>query len=419
MKPMRLVLTVIALLGCFTFGFGWRDIQSGRLPNSNAVSGLLGGVFQGKQRQSANQIFEENYRRIIDDYIRPVDRTELKYAAIHGMMASLGDPHTSFLVPREASQFSIDTDGKFVGIGARLAPDPLGAKLTSVFENGPAARSGVRAGDIITSVDGVTSAGQDVEDMVNLIRGKEGTTVRLTLLREGAERPIEVSVRRETVITPTVESKLFEDQNVGYISVSGFSDHTPDQFDNALVTLLKRGANGFIIDLRDNPGGRLDSVVEMLSRFHENDVAVTMVGRTSGKTIVRLYDGYKRRVRGPVVVLVNAESASASEIFAGGLRDYGIATIVGTHTYGKAAVQNVWGLVDNSNIKITVAKYLLPRGGDISRKVDADGAYVSGGIQPDILVEEPPDAIIEYGEPESDIQLARALEEVLRLRKAN
>ncbi|KAA0237362.1 MAG: S41 family peptidase [Armatimonadetes bacterium] len=374
-KTLGVLLGLVAL---FAFGFTWRDLQQGRPPSVEAVQTLLTGKPQ-KTLVTARTMFVQAFDHIRTGYYKKVDSKELKYAGLGGLMNSLGDPHTQYLEPQIAKEFDLETRGKFVGIGARLQGDPLGARVDTVFEEGPARRG--------------------------------GTFVSLELIRKGVEKPFKVRLKREPVVTPSVEFKMIEGALIGYVSVISFSEPTTEQFANALSKLSAQQAKGFVIDLRGNPGGLLEVAVVMLEHFVNNKVVVKMKMRDGTEEVARTGKGRGIKVEKPVVVLIDGESASAAEIFAGVLKDYRLATLVGEHTYGKASVQAPVPLVDGALAKITIARYYLPSGLDISRKVDEDGQYVSGGLEPDVVVEfEPNGGTNPFGKPESDNQLRKAIE---------
>lgn len=411
MKSLKLGAAALLLFGLmFTLGYAWRDLQSGQLPKMQAMTTLLGVTSDGRSLSPADQ-FEQIYRKISSDYIRPVEAKKLKYAAMGGLMASLGDPHTVFLEPKEAQEFSLETRANFVGVGARLAPDPLGARVVVVFENGPAAKAGLKAGDTISAVDDQPTAGKEIDAIVSTIRGEEGTRVKITVIRTGATAPIEITCRRARIVTPTVESRVLEGTEVGYLSVAQFAEPTTEQFDSELAKLKAKNIKGLVIDLRGNPGGLLETARDMLSRFVEKKVVVKMKGRRGAEEVVSTSGGNVTvSARLPIVILQNEESASASEIFAGVLQDYGRATLIGEHSYGKASVQNVIPLIDSASVKLTIARYFLPSGRDISRKVDEDQQYVSGGLQPDVKMAPDQTKEVILGDPKSDAQLQKALE---------
>lgn len=411
MKLLRGVGVVGALMGCYVFGFAWRDIQDGKLPDGRSLNLLLG--VKGTPSNSPEQVFKVSYQRILADYVRPVKANELKYAGMEGLMASLGDPHTVFMPPVAAQAFSEETTANFFGVGARLQSDPLGARVAESFPDGPAYAAGLRVGNVITAVNGKSVGGLEIEDIVSKIKGPEGTLVRLTVAQSGKAKPSVLAIRRAQIITPTVDSKYLPEQKVGYMRISSFSEPTADQFDRALSSLESKRIKGLVIDLRSNPGGLLETAVDMLSRFVSDKVVVRMKFRDGKEEVARSYPGVLHRFDYPVAVLMNDESASAAEIFAGALHDYGKVTLVGTHSYGKASVQNVFPLIDHSSAKITIARYYLPITPFFGRKVDEYGTFVSGGLQPDVNVDLDLSKDPEIGNIKSDNQLKRAVQVIL------
>ncbi len=412
MKFLRSSLIAILGIGiCFIFGFSWRDVQHGETPSKRSLAALVG--VKDTSSLTPEQAFREAYNRILGSYIRTVKPIDLKYSGMQGLMASLGDPHTMFLAPRIAQEFSDQTRANFGGVGAKLSPDPLGARISSVFEDGPAYASGLRGGDVIIAVNGLPVGSKPLEGIVEKIKGPEGTKVKLSVMRKGHDKPLVFNIKRARIITPTVESKYFPDSKVGWLAVGSFSEPTATQFDKEISKLERNEMKGLVIDLRGNPGGLLTTAVDMLSRFVENKVVVTMKFRDGREEAARTYPGSLHPFNYPIVALVNEDSASAAEIFSGCLRDYGRATLVGTHSYGKASVQNVIPLVDSSSAKITIARYYLPMGSYIGRKVDDDGVYLSGGLEPTVKVDLDLDADPIMGDPKSDNQLRKAIEVVL------
>jgi len=398
----------LVLLGLFILGFAWRDVRAGSMPPAYSVNRLLGATVMPEPKVNPVQVFRQAYSKIRGSYYKPIDEKDLRNAGLQGLLGSLGDPHTVFLDQDQSKNFAIDTTGDFVGVGAKLSSDELGARIAVVFEDGPAWRAGLRANDVVVAVDGKTVAGQPVDEIVKKIRGVEGTTVRITYLRTSENKRDTVAIRRSRIVVPTIESHQIDD--VGYIIISGFSEQTSEQFDKALDRLEKANIKGLVLDVRNNPGGLLETAVELLSRFAEDKVVVKMRMRSGREEVAKTYFGYQRTFRYPITVLINEDSASASEIFAGALRDYKLATLVGEHTYGKSSVQNLFPFVDGSSAKITIARYFLPGGTDISRKVDEDGMYVSGGLVPDVV--EPLDLTVQVqpADPKTDSQLRKAIE---------
>jgi carboxyl-terminal processing protease len=317
------------------------------------------------------------------DYVEPVkDNTVLTYGAIRGMLASLEDPYTRFLEPEAYRQFSTETRGEFGGIGAVLGvtKDEEGKReipvVADIIKGGPAERAGLKVGDIVLRVDTQSTAGQSLEDSVRLIRGPKGTKVSLTIARKGVEEPLQVTIVREIVEVPVVEHKMLK-ENMGYLAIKQFNEHTVGRMDEALADLERQGMKGLIIDLRNNPGGLLNTVIEAASTFIKNGPIVFTKER--GKDAEpkmadpARYWGYGM----PIVVLVNHMSASGSEILAAAVQQDNVGKLVGTQTYGKGLVQTAFPLTDGSAVLITTAKYLTPDGEDINKK----------GVKPDEVVE--------------------------------
>jgi carboxyl-terminal processing protease len=405
---LKIALFCVVLTFAFCVGFSWRDVRMGEGPSKAAFSRLLSGKLD--DGKTPTQLFRDNYSLILARFHRPIAPEKLKYAGMEGLFGALGDPHTVFMEPQVAENFSIETKGNYAGIGARLGADPLGARVGTVFKNGPADKAGLEPADIVTRVGNVDIAGMATEEIVKHIRGGEGTPVTLTVMRKGEAKPLKITINRAIVVVPTSEGSILANTDIGYITIDQFSGTTPEQFDMALFDVLQRKPRGLVLDVRGNPGGLLDTAVAMLSRFVDDKTVVTMKQKGGGRSISSTPAGRLAGYTGPIVVLIDGDSASASEIFAGALRDYKRATLVGEHTYGKASVQTVVLLKDMSTAKITVSKYFLPSGEDISRKVDEDGGYVSGGVKPHHVVQRGPLDRFSPGDPERDPQLAKAIE---------
>lgn len=409
MKRLGRVMTgAIVLLIAFCLGFTWKDLRTGHAPSTDAFSRLVNGRID--QGNTPTDLFRDNYDQILAKYAENVDQVELRHSAMQGMFSSLGDPPTMFLPPQDAENFDIETKGNYAGIGARLGPDPLGVRVESVFKNGPADRAGLKPGDIVTRINGKEIGGKSTDEVVNHVRGKEGTILTMQVIRMGEPQPVTLNVERARVTVPTAEGLMIGDTGIGLIKVDQFSEITIKQFDEALEDLVKNQPRGIIIDLRGNPGGLLDTATAMLERFLEGKIVVSMKSKSGGVDTTSTGTGRSVGYLGPIVVLIDRYSASASEIFAGVLRDYKRATLVGEHSYGKASVQGVILLKDMSTAKVTVARYFLPGGENISRKEDEDGTYISGGLTPDFAVEIEKDKPFERGNPMRDAPLAKAIE---------
>jgi len=401
-------LTAIIVCVAFLTGLSWRDLWANRPPSISAIRSLFDP--KASSTKSPTELFQDQYNHIVVASAMNVSPTKLKYSAMSGMFAALGDPHTSFLERDDSDSLKLETRGDFVGIGARLGDDPAGARVVMVFKNSPAERVGVKGGDSIIEVDGKTTAGLETSQIVNRIRGKEGTNVRIKVIRVGTASPLNFTIKRATVVLPSAEGRFLEDSKVGYITISGFAQPTTQQLDHAIDDLLAQKPIGFVLDLRSNPGGLLDAAVSMIGRFAEGKPAVTTKRRGGREETLFTPVGHKKNIKVPVMILMNEESASAAEIFSGVLQEYKLATLVGEHSYGKSSVQNVVPLIDMSSAKITIAKYYLPSGTDIGRKLDEDGEYLSGGLRPDVEVIPNHNEDTVLGLPEKDAQLRKAIE---------
>ena len=304
--------------------------------------------------------------------------TDESYEAIRGMLASLDDPYTRFLDPKEFKQMQIDTSGELTGVGIQITldKDTKDIVVVSPIEGTPASKAGVQPKDVIVSVDGKSTKGMTTEDAVKLIRGKEGTEVTLGLRRKGAV--VMVPLKRARIEINAVESRLSTGQDgtkVGYIRLKQFNAKASREMRTAIRNLEQKGAQGFVLDLRSNPGGLLEASVDIARQWLDEGTIVSTKTR-DGIQNVRRATGSALTNR-PVVVLVNEGSASASEILSGALQDNNRAVLVGQKTFGKGLVQSVRGLSDGSGLTVTIAKYLTPKGTDIHKN----------GIRPDIPIE--------------------------------
>ncbi len=307
-------------------------------------------------------------------YLNEYSATDLENGIYRGMLDELGDPYTVYFTPDEFTSFMESMNGSYCGIGVMVQqnPDTKVITIVRVFKTGPSAAAGVRAGDIIVAVDGTDVTSMMLDNVVSMIRGEEGTSVSVTLMR-GDERT-DYTMNRAVVEVDTVMYTML-DGGIGYVSVLEFDDVTDEQYSEALNDLLSQGMQSLIVDLRDNPGGSLDTVCNMVNRM------------VSGGTIVYTEDKYgnvqtetandAESFDLPVAILVNGNSASASEVYTGAMRDHEKATVIGTTTFGKGIVQSLIPLNDGSAVKVTVSKYFTP-----------SGVCIHGtGITPDIEVE--------------------------------
>ena len=386
-------ISFIILIAAFSL---WRFI--GALSSSDSSSGTPGELNYGKMESKLNLL--DQY--IDQFYLESTDSVEFQEGVYKGLVSSLGDPYSTYYTKEEYNELMESTSGAYYGIGAYVNQDQKTGIITIVkpFENGPAAKAGILPNDILYSVEGEQVTGKDLTEVVNKMKGAISTKVRLEVLRGQSTEPIAVDVIRDKVEVPTISYKLMDDK-IGYIQVTEFDEVTADQYKKALEDLNKQGMKGLVIDLRNNPGGLLDTVVKMLKDMVGDGMLVYTKDK-NGKG-----DEYKAKggetFDKPLALLINGYSASASEVFAGCIQDYDIGTLVGTTSFGKGIVQNIYRLPDGSAVKLTVSKYYTPKGRNIH----------GTGIEPDVKVELDKDAQSQLTiESSLDNQLQKALEVV-------
>lgn len=322
---------------------------------------------------SRNDLYKVHalYDDIQENYYEDVDDDQLIEGALEGMTDALGDPYTSYLGEKEAEEFNDSLSGDFEGIGATLTLiDDLPEVSEAPVKDSPAEKAGLRANDKILEVDGEKTQGKDLSSVVQTIRGKKGSTVKLAVERE--DETFEVDIKRDTIPLKSLKYELDEDhQAIGSIEIASFNENTAQELRDAIKDLREQGAESFVIDLRQNPGGYLDQVEEMASMFLKDGKTIVQFGTDDeitgeSKASEKLDGGFK--VKEPTTVLVDKDSASASEIFAAALKESADVPIVGTHTFGKGTVQSVSDFSDNSEVKMTVQKWLTPKGEWINEK---------------------------------------------------
>ena len=313
--------------------------------------------------------------KLVDDYyLNEIDDISFADGIYKGFIASLGDPYSTYYTADEYKALLESSSGVYYGIGASVNQDVKTGIITIVkpFKDGPAYKAGLLPGDIIARVDGEEVTGLDLFEVVSRIKGPEGTSVKISVIRDG--ETLEVKITRGKVENPTIEYQML-DNKIGYIIISEFDDVTVGQFKKAVDELEAQGMKSLIVDVRNNPGGLLDSVVNVLDRLLPPGLVVYTQDKYN-KRETELARDYKK-INVPMAVLINGNSASASEIFAGTLQDYEVATIIGTTSFGKGIVQKVIPLSDGTAVKLTVSKYYTPKGRNIH----------GTGIKPDIEVE--------------------------------
>ena len=352
------------------------------LPLTCALLALMAGMWLGGHPRvlpdGVRTAFVEDDRalraevidQIENDFIREVDVEKLQDASLKGIIASLGDRFSHYFSPREALQFQQSVEGRFEGVGMRIEEVRRGLQVISVFEGSPAERAGIRQGAIVTAVGGESIAGQSAEIATAKIKGPPGTSVRLTLLEPDRKKTRTLTVKREAISVPTVESKLetVNGRKLGVVELLTFSSGAHGEVRAAIDKLRAQGARGIVLDLRGNGGGLLREAVLVSSIFIEDGTVVSTDGRNRGRQTYPA-EGDALDPELPVVVLVDGGSASASEIVAGALRDRKRATLVGEKTFGKGVFQEVEPLSNGGALDLTVGRYFLPSG----ENIDATG----------------------------------------------
>ena len=391
------VLAVALVAGGIYLGYSaWMFFQYSRAQNVS--------VQENAEGVSANSVATQNTLNKLDVieetiekyYLEDVDEQTLEDGIYKGMVESLGDPYSTYYAPDELEQIQEKTEGIYYGIGAYIGIDTETSlpRLTGIIDGTPAQESGLRAGDLIYQVDGTDVQGLELEQVTSLVKGEEGTTVHLTIIREGESDYLEIDVVRRQVESPTVNQEMLDDR-IGYIQITEFDTVTLDQFTEALAVCRGKGMEGLILDLRGNPGGNLSTVCEIARQILPEGLIVYTEDK-NGKRTEYSCDG-EHEMTEELVVLVDGNSASASEILAGAIKDYGIGTLVGTTTFGKGIVQRIISLTDGSAVKLTVSHYYTPNGNNIHEV----------GIEPDVEIAFDGDAYYNDG---VDNQLQKAIE---------
>lgn len=321
------------------------------------------------------QIFAEVLSQVKKHYVEETKTKDLVHGALRGMLAGL-DPHSSFMTQDMFKEMQVETKGEFGGLGIQIGIKNNRLTVIAPIEDTPAFSAGIQAGDIITKVDETPTKDLTLMEAVQRMRGTRGTSVNLTVEREGVENPLEFTLTRDIIKIQSVRSKLLEG-NLGYVRISQFQESTADDLTNEIEKLAPKDIQGLILDLRNNPGGLLTAAVGVSEQFlNSGQLVVSIQGRNGKK------DEYRSRTTSknyqyPMIVLVNHGSASASEIVAAAMQDWGKAVIIGTTTFGKGSVQTILPLSDGSGLRLTTAKYYTPNGKSIH----------SIGIQPDIIID--------------------------------
>ncbi|MGF1614185.1 MAG: S41 family peptidase [Gammaproteobacteria bacterium] len=348
--------------------------------------------------------FSEVFAKIKQDYVEPVDDKTLLENAIKGMLSGL-DPHSSYLVPEDYEELQAGTSGEFGGLGIEVGMENGFVKVIAPIDDTPAQRAGVKAGDLVIRLDETPVKGMSLSEAVKLMRGRPGTSITLTIIREGVEKPLKLTIKRDVIKVVSVKSRTLE-KGYGYVRITQFQAHTGDNLRDAIASLKKENGGslkGVVLDLRNNPGGVLNAAVAVADAFLRKGIIVYTEGRLENAKLTfnakptDLLDG------AALVVLVNEGSASASEIVAGALKDHKRAIVMGSRTFGKGSVQTILPMENGAALKLTTARYYTPKGLSIQAK----------GIEPDIVLENVKVANIDPADLEGfqEADLARHLKE--------
>ena len=401
-KPQKTSLTIfltfIITSAMYLVAFVIFPVFSGFLGSvGSSITGWFGGGNSGDLSQKINQI--DSY--IEEGYINKVDQNKLNDMALKGYVGGLGDPYSQYFSQEEMEALSADLQGTYKGIGMEVVQNENNQiEVVNVFKGGPAEKSGMLAGDKIIEVNNVKVDGESMTLATNIIKGidKRGKSDKLSIKVLRGDKEVVLTAVREEVIVQSVSGKMLKG-NIGYLQISSFVEETGTQFKEEAGKLIDKGAKSLVIDLRNNGGGLLEAVVEVADYLLPEGTILTVKGK-SGKP--QVYTSDERSVDLPICVLTNGNSASASEVLAGALKDHKRATLVGEKTYGKGVVQTLYGFKDGSAVKITTAKYYTPSGECIDKI----------GIKPDVEVKmELSKALSLYTEAE-DIQLQEAINQL-------
>ena len=367
---MGVIVTVTCFVVLVTVG-----LYTGRLDLNSAI------------KTGSSQVTDEQAEKIKDKvnllsayidkyYLNNIDYENMADSIYKGILNGLDDKYAAYYTKDEYKDISEKASGVFCGIGAYMSQNSKTGVLTiiGVVSGGPAEKAGVKKGDILVEVDGENIENKDISYIVSKVKGKEGTSVEIALQRKNAAQLLKMKIERKVIRDNTVSHKML-DNNIGYISVSGFEEVTEKQFIKAVDDLENKGEKGLIIDLRDNGGGLLNTAIGMLDRLLPKELVVYTKDKQG--MAQEYYTKDKQEVNVPIVILVNGNSASASEVFSGALKDYGKAKLIGTKTFGKGIVQSSFELQDKTAIKFTTSKYYTPKGNNIHGK----------GFEPDMKVE--------------------------------
>ena len=336
-------------------------------------------VFSKNDLYEKIDLFGEVLENIEKDYVDEVDQAEMMDSAINGVLQSL-DPYSAYMSPETFKEMQTDTSGQFGGLGIEIGMEAGVVKVISPIDDTPAAKAGIKAGDYIVKIGEEQVQGKSLMDAVKLMRGPVGSSIDLTIRRKEVKKPLEFKITRKIIQVQSVSSEIIsENKNLGYIRLKSFNENSDKQFLKSLKKFEKNTKiKGYVIDLRNNPGGLLTKAINITDFFLNDGEIVSTKGRNVSETRKFFAKRGDETNGKPVIVLINYGSASASEIFAGALKDHKRAIILGENSYGKGSVQSIIPLRNGGGIRLTISKYYLPSGKSISEV----------GVTPDIVVEE-------------------------------
>lgn len=370
-RSQSILISSVLVTGLITFSLGWFFAKNVGAPEKKILQTAVGTSSEETLKNLRIRDIDEVWKRLQDGYydIAKLELPTLEWSAVKGFVAGVGDPYTVFMNPDESKDFENGLEGQLEGIGAELEVKEGKLIVVTPLKNSPAAEAGVRAGDIIYKIDGELAEEMTFYNAIRKIRGKKGTKVTLTVIRENAPEPIEIKITRREITVDSIELKKLEG-DIYHLAILQFNDHTKTEYENAIQKILLEKAKGLVFDVRGNGGGYLDIAVDIVSELLEGKkTAVIIKHRDSAKNETVKTDGSGRLSDIPLVILVDKGSASASEIVAGAVRDYKRGIIIGEKTFGKGSVQELSRLDDGSNLRMTIAKWFTP----LDRSIDEVG----------------------------------------------
>ena len=342
-------------------------------------------------------LFGEVLENIKKEYVDDINQAEMMDSAINGVLQSL-DPYSAYMSPELFKEMQTDTKGEFGGLGIEIGMEAGVVKVISPIDDTPAARAGIKSGDYIVKIGNVQVQGKSLLEAVKLMRGPVGTSINLTVRRKNIKKPLEFNVTRKIIEIKSVSSKIIGiDKNLGYIRLKSFNENSDKQFLKSVKDFEKKSKiKGYVLDLRNNPGGLLNQAINITDFFLDDGEIVSTKGRKVAETR-KFFARKGDEINGkPIIVLINNGSASASEIFAGALKDHKRAIILGENSYGKGSVQSIIPLRNGGGMRLTISKYYLPSGKSISEV----------GVTPDILVEEEGDNFLINSDKDNQLNYA-------------